>query len=191
MSDHDDALRRIDEVLGVDPDWDSEPVPPPDEVAADRLLYRWMRERSNRVVTAALYDRQIASLTAARDDHLAAIDDRIDWLTTTLNLWHAARLTEDPHRKTIRLPHGTLSSRRVNDTYDFDPAVFVPWAVEHCPQAVRLPPAPPPTVDRRAAKDTLDIVMVDGRALDRRTGEFVPGVTVRPAHRTYTIQETP
>ena len=93
-------------------------------------------------------------------------------------MWHRAVLADDPSRKSISLPCGTLKSVKQQPQWVFDDEVFIAWAREHAPSLVRVP-EPKPAVDRNAAKKALLTVEV-GRALTdpHRGGRGRAGVTV-------------
>lgn len=134
---------------------------------------------AERVTIAEAFDREMERLKARRADRLAKYDAKIEWHTKPLRELHAALLAEDPRRKTIHLPHGTLKSRTATEPVAVvdDMAALVEWAQVNAP--VLLPPR-----ERVALTDLRKAVHLVARAeggwiaVDVN-GEVVPGVTAR------------
>lgn len=154
------------------PDDELESVPVADLHRADYVLGLIGRARRVR-------DEELDVIRAERDrlDLLAtAIKERCarveDWYGPQLSSFHRALLADDPKRRTISLPHGTLRARAQQDEWTFGPE-FTEWAeASGRDDLVRVKVEP----DRTAAKKRL-LVLSDGRAaLD---GEVVPGVSVQ------------
>lgn len=82
---------------------------------------------------------------------------------TRLIAWHRAELNEHADRKTIRLPSGTLSARRLPDGVVIeDEAAFCEWAFTNSPDLVTVKTSPNRVQIKQA-------VLNDG--------EILPGVT--------------
>ena len=170
----------LDEFLaGPDPDYDTDPEPPQDADEANRRLRRLARIRAQirEVEDQAL--AQIDQVNAWAERRYEVLHGRARWEQEGLEMWHRAVLAEDPSRKSISLPCGTLKSRSQQPEWVFDDEVFIAWASEHAPSLVRVP-EPKPAVDRNAAKKALLTVEVGEGAHSILTeeGEVVPGVTV-------------
>lgn len=151
-------------------------------------------ERVGRILraVAARRRRLEAAETAAKVEHervdewLRAERRRLstEHLEATLRQYHEARIAEGGPA-TIHLPAGELRSR-AGTRWEFDADVFVPWAQEHAPAAVRTKVE----VDKPGAKARVKqgewVALDDGRLADVESGEVVPGVTVT-AERTFSV----
>jgi phage host-nuclease inhibitor protein Gam len=101
----------------------------------------------------------------------------IEFFESVLTGWHRALLAEDPDRKTISLPNGTLRARKAPDALDVvDPDGLVAWAQANAHEALlRVTVEPDKAAIKRLRRaETLDgaVVPVDD------TGERLPGVVV-------------
>lgn len=166
-------------LAGPDPDYDTDPEPPQDADEANRRLRRLARIRAQirEVEEQAL--GQIEQVKAWAECRYEVLHGRARWEQAGLEMWHRAVLADDPSRKSISLPCGTLKSVKQQPEWVFDDEVFIAWAREHAPSLVRVP-EPKPAVDRNAAKKALLTVEVGEGAHSILTeeGEVVPGVTV-------------
>jgi hypothetical protein len=97
------------------------------------------------------------------------IGRHIDWHDQTVTSLHAALLADDPKRKTIHLPHGTLRARKLPDRVEADPAVTLPWLLEHRADLLRHE--------------------IDKPSLNRavKAGLEVPGVAVTPGEVRFSV----
>lgn len=102
----------------------------------------------------------------------------IDALTEKLTAWHARVLEADAERKTIKLPHGTLSARKKAAGWEFDDAVYIPWALVNAPETIKRPE---PCIDKTVAKKAV-------QALVEATGEVPPGATPIKATVGFTVK---
>lgn len=89
-------------------------------------------------------------------------EDSITYFESMLHQYQEQQAAEG--RKTIKLPHGTLSARKRPPAYEFDAETYIAWAVDNAPDTLREP-----TIDRAAVKQ-----------LVKETGEIPPGVVVDP-----------
>lgn len=156
-------------------------------------------ERIGRILRAvAARRRRLEAVEAAARVELARVNEWLDGerrrlstelLEQTLRQYHEARLAEGGPT-TIHLPAGELRSR-ASTKWEFDADLFVPWAIEHAPEAVRVKHEP----DKAAAKALVkNGVLVreceaSGPLVHLATGELVPGVTVS-AERSFTVVTT-
>ena len=177
----------LDEYLaGPDPDYDVDPEPPQDADEANTRLRRLARIRADIAQVEETAARQIEQVNAWAERRYEVLHNRARWEQDGLEMWHRAVLADDPSRKTISLPCGTLKSRVQQPVWEFDDDEFIAWAVEHAPDLVRIP-EPKPQVDRNAAKKTL---IADATGLDMvvtSDGELVPGVTVTVRPPSFTV----
>ncbi len=82
--------------------------------------------------------------------------------------------------KTYKLVGGAITRRHQGERVGIvDPVAFSAWAKDNRPDAVKLTP-------RVSELRTVDLV--DGKVVDRVTGEVVPGTTVIDATETYAVK---
>lgn len=184
------ALEQDLDEFGESPDFGADPEPPRDAEQANWRLRRLAKVRAEMAeverVAQADIDRAEA-WKAARLESLRA-DER--WWAEGLEMWHRAVLSDDPSRKTISLPCGTLVARKQQPVWEFDDEAFLAWAVEHAPELVRVP-EPKPQVNKVEAKKVL--VPVDplgegcGTHVVTAEGEVVPGVTMTTRGPSFTV----
>lgn len=173
-------------LAGDDPPWHEEPAAPPGAIAADRLLVRLARAQTDQDAVAAVFNARIDALTDARDMAMLDIGKRIGWIETALSLYHQARYREDPSQITIKLPHGTLSSRKAQPRWEFDDD-FIVWAQTNAEEALRVTTE----VAKNPAKQLLGgYSMKDDGRLMSPDGELVPGVRVFPGDGRNYSQKT-
>lgn len=127
--------------------------------------------------------RKLAESERARLAHWEALSTQtdqtnIELLTGKLTAWHARILEADAERKTIKLPHGTLSARKKAAGWEFDDAVYVPWALVNAPETIKRPE---PCIDKTVAKKAV-------QALLEATGEVPPGATPIKATVGFTVK---
>ncbi len=167
----------LDEYLaGPDPDYDTDPEPPQDADEADRRLRRLAKVRAEMAQIGDHAQAQIERINEWHARRVEVLANRERWLADGLEMWHRAVLADDPTRKTISLPCGTLKSRVQQPVWEFDDEIFTCWAEDHAPSLLRVRSS----IDKAAAKQEI-VVLDDGRYITG-TGEVVPGVsvTVRP-----------
>lgn len=170
------------EFMGDAPDLEAVPEPPQDAEDANRKLRRIAALRARIAEHDAFHQAETRRLDEWLDRVETPIRREIRWLAEGLEMWHRAVLAEDPSRKTISLPCGTLKSRVQQPVWVFDDEVFIAWAFDeqNAPELVRVP-EPKPQVDKAAAKKTLLVDAEHGGGdplVLTGEGEVVPGVTV-------------
>ena len=179
----------LDEFLmGDEPDWDSPPEAPQDADRADEQLRRLVKVRAEMAQIGHHAQAQIERIREWHARRVEVLANRERWLAEGLEMWHRAVLAEDPTRKTISLPCGTLKSRAQQPEWVFDDEAFIAWASEHAPSLVRVP-EPKPAVDKAAAKKALLTVEVgEGvHSILTEEGEVVPGVMVEVRGRSFSV----
>jgi Bacteriophage Mu Gam like protein len=163
-----------------------------DLTKADWHLRAIIRAEDNFARDRAVFDAEILRLT----DRLEYLEVRtaklIEWHETPLRQLHAALLAEDPTRKTIELPHGTLRSRTpATPRYIIESRDrFVEWALVNAPDVltatwkvdsatIRNDPRFIPTRFELEPDERVQLVTVDG--------EVVPGVKFVLDPPTFTV----
>lgn len=168
----------LDEYLmGDEPDFDGPPEPPQDADRADEQLRRLAKVRAEMAQIGAHAQAQIERINEWHARRVEVLAGRERWLAEGLEMWHRAVLADDPSRKTISLPCGTLKSRSQQPVWEFDDEAFIAWASEHAPELVRIP-EPKPAVDKNAAKKALFALPEGGGEVITEAGEVVPGAEV-------------
>ena len=177
----------LDEYLtGPDPDYDTDPEPPQDADEANRRLRRLARIRGDIAQVEETAARQIEQVNAWAERRYEVLHNRARWEQDGLEMWHRAVLADDPSRKTISLPCGTLKSRVQQPVWEFDDEIFICWAEDHAPDLLRVRSQ----VDKAAAKKALfPANPADGSEAPTLTadGEVVPGVTVQVRPPSFTV----
>lgn len=181
---------------GDDPDFGADPTPPTDALQANWRLRRLAKVRAEMAEVARVAQADIDRAEAWKAARLEALRKDERWWAEGLEMWHRAVLADDPARKTISLPCGTLSARRQQPVWEFDEPTFLAWATVHAPGLVRIP-EPRPAIEKAAAKKALaESVKADGAVIwktvvDTDSGEVfcesVPGVTVTVRPPSFTV----
>lgn len=181
----------LDEYLaGDEPDYTADVEAPQDADEVDRRLRRLAKVRAEMAQIGEHAQAQIVRINEWHARRVEVLAGKERWLEEGLEMWHRAVLSEDPSRKTISLPCGTLKSRVQQPVWEFDDDEFIAWAQEHAPDLVRIP-EPKPQVDKAAAKKALtpapNVSTLDGQAALTSEGELVPGVTVSVRPPSFTV----
>ena len=127
--------------------------------------------------------RKLAESERARLEHWEATATKADQqtieaLTEKLTAYHAEQLAADPARKSIKLPHGTLSARKQPPAWEFNEDPYLVWASKHAPDTIKHPA---PCIDKAAAKKA-------AQALLEATGEVPPGATPIERGVSFTVK---
>lgn len=187
-----DAVRR--EINGEDPGDGPEHA---DEVnrllGAGRYLIRRMAEE------LAPFDREIQRLMAQYDEIEARYRKAIEFIEWRAEQWHRQQYGLDPKRTSIKLPNGTLRSRKEQ------PAVIVSDETEadawlgsyesgmraaYSSEIGEIPPWVRVSVKASLALNEAKKAAADGRLVDDDTGEMLDWVTVTQptdADRNYSV----
>lgn len=190
------------QILDLFDDFDAPPVEDEsghrrlhDPGQADWALRKLAAVEAKRAEVNALATRQVEYLTSLLEPWLtpilewqaaeiARLDGRGQFFESLLTSFHLEQLADDPRAKTIRLPHGTLTSRMGQPQWAFEDAAFLAWAEKSAPEFVRTTAA----VDKALAKKTLR-TDEEGRVVYALpSGPIdVPGVTVTPGLPSFTV----
>lgn len=101
------------------------------------------------------------------------IAENISFFESLLEQYHIQEIANDPKAKTIKLPHGTLQMRAQQPEFIRDDEQIREW-VEANRKPYLIPQ--PARLDWAGLKQ--DLSVVDNFAIDKETGEPVPGITV-------------
>ena len=161
-------------LAGPDPDYDTDPGGPrtPTKPTGASVASPASGPRSGRSRQALA---QIDQVSAWAERRYEVLHGRARWEQAGLEMWHRAVLADDPSRKSISLPCGTLKSVKQQPRWVFDDEVFIAWAREHAPSLVRVP-EPKPAVDRNGEEGAADRRGGEGaHSILTEEGEVVPG----------------
>ena len=119
-----------------------------------------------------VYGNEIKRLNARLDARAGKIASRIAWHLTPVKQLHAVIVADDPRRKTIELPNGTMSATvPVKALIEIvDPEAVQAWALSNMPDS-----CPPKQIGVRDLRNAL-VITKSGAVLDPATAEIVPGV---------------
>lgn len=208
MSDAEPRFVGSDDDLELDfpEDDDTEVVIGADDLdQADRWLrgMRAVMRRRDRFLEVA--NRRRAELDARVAEVVGPMDATIARLELALAQFHAAVLARDPNATTVKLPHGELTTRGAGvDWVIEDEEAFRTWLKVNRP-ALLIPQEPPQAqLDRNGMKTELAEGAVvspkkggqrplddEGRVVDPKTGEVVPGLKIVAKERKFTPKPTP
>lgn len=144
-----------------------------DDSAAAWAMRRLRALRQRQATNTGLAEAETSRIAAWLESVNRPLDDRARYFEDILTDYaQRCRAVED--RKTISLPAGKITTRLGSPKWNVDPETFVPWALEHAPDLVRVTTAPALAV----IKDTLgESVKQHGKPVTD-DGEVVPGVDV-------------
>lgn len=174
----DEVRQVLDDLLnGPEPDWTADPAWSllEDERAMSARARRYLALEAEIKATTAMFVDEIVALTMRRNEIVGPMQRRLEYLATSLRLWHQARLAQNPKALTIHLPGGTLKSQEAQDSWEWDDVLFAKWADENLPDDVLIPQ--PAKVDHAKARKALNVKAVKGQAITAE-GEVVPGLTI-------------
>lgn len=162
---------------------DLEDIPVADLDRANYVLGQIRRARAIRDEEVSLLRRERDRLDILEHSANQRCETVEAWYGPQLESFHAAILRDDPKRKTLDLPNGTMRARQGQPSWSFSDE-FVDWA-QNAGRSDLL--RYKVDVDRTAAKKAL--VVDDGKVL-LPDGELVPGVEVEPAVLGFSV-DTP
>ncbi len=155
----------------------------------------WALRKIARIEKERQEAREAAQLEKARiDEWLQDEEKRCDQARAHLDFlledYHRRILAENPKRKTIKLPHGTLELRKQPDEWAIDEEILVPWLMENCPELVIVPPPPKPKPDRVEIKKAFEVKGNRAVYVNKETGEIVevPGIEVHERGLKFSVK---
>lgn len=184
---------QIDLFLTYDPDDGDVEFEVGDMELANRIVWRIRQYRTQRAEAVALYLREKERLDLWLDAETERIDRQTGRLSERVEAFHRSLVAHDKRRLTVNLPAGTLKARKAPDQWDIDDAALLAWAEEN--KREELIRRQDPEVDRSATKKALKLTAkgddwTTSEAVDPKTGERVPGVTVVRGQKRYSV-DTP
>lgn len=100
---------------------------------------------------------------------------KVAWLYSLLTKYAINERQNNPDRKTIQTPYGTLSTRPAQPTWELDEAVFLKWALVNAPELIKTTMVPKLQEAKKQLKPK------DGKAYDSVSGQEVEGIKIIPA----------
>lgn len=166
-----------------------------DEGGAEWALLKVRQARIKIHEAQELYDFEKGRIDQWLEGQMVEHSRTIDFFEGHLKRWHRGIIAreeaegiDDKHlTKSIKLPAGTLKSRMGSPTVEFDQDAFVEWAKKNHKDWLRVKHE----IEKSEAKKHLVPVVDDegvGHVVDGSTGETVPGVTIEPGERTFSVE---
>lgn len=154
---------------------------------ADWQLRRLARLRRRMAENEALAAARVALARKWLAEENGKLERHAAFFEQSLAAFHAHLLEQDAKRKTVSLPAGTLKARKHPDRVDLiDVETFIPWALEHRPDLVRIKPEPM----KAEIKRLLSVGPAAGdyglALVDPTTGMEAPGVVLIEGETTFT-----
>jgi hypothetical protein len=184
-----DCLDGLDEPRREDDRWR---VTTKDE--ADWAMRKLAKSLRESVEVQASAQRQILAIQESvepylepvrvwESEELTRLSIEANHWTAILNEFHKVVLHEDPEALSVKLPHGTLTSRKAPDSWEFDDEAFLAWAKATAPEFVRVTESPDKALAKKMLKvndeGAVSLVLPD-KAVD------VTGITVTTGERNFT-----
>lgn len=185
-------MSALEEFLIGEPELDEldETPPPPDNVEqADWQLRKLARLRRLMAENEAIAAAEIARVRVWLGDVNGKLARQAEFYENSLAAFHEHLLEDDPKRKTISLPAGTLKARKHPDTVVvLDAERFTAWALEQRPELVRTKVEPNKTeIKRLLSVGPLADDTDPGHVLvDPTSGEPAPGVVLTIGEISFT-----
>jgi hypothetical protein len=133
--------------------------------------------------TRELARAEIDRILAWEGEEVKGPENDIAFLEGLLAEYHRELLDKDPDAKTIKLPYGTLLARAQQPLFHRHDFALIEWAQENDPELVVQQD---PILDWAGLKKKL---IVQGEiAINRETGEAMPGITVEHRPPKFTVK---
>lgn len=184
-------MSALEEYLLGDPsadDLDEAPPAPENLEEADWQMRRLARLRRRMAENEAIAAAEIALIRKWLADENDKVERTAAFFETSLAAFHEHLLAEDPKRKTISLPAGTLKARKHPDRVDvIVPDLFVKWAQAEKPELVRTKVEPDKTAIKRLLSAGPSAGDYGLALVDPATGEAAPGVVLVEGEVSFTV----
>jgi len=167
---------RLDDALDLDVPFD-EAMPGhwqiTDPGSADWALRKLGKVDAEAHQVSELAEQQIAAIEAWRGAEHGRLGTQREHWEALLGHYHRLRLEEDEKAKTIRLPHGTLTARKLPDGIVIeDEDALLKWAKTEAPDYVRV-------------REDLNHSAIKAAVL--KSGEILPGVSATVGDVRFTV----
>lgn len=160
---------------------DSAPFRIEDDSAADWAVSRLADVRQEVEALELMATRELERIKTWRDSQIKALESKSTFFTSLLEDY-ARRQRNDADRKSISVPHGKISTRFTQPKFEINDEVFMPWALEHAPQLVRVKQEPSVSAMR-------EHLVIDGtKLIDPQTGAIVEGAVATLPELSITIK---
>lgn len=164
-----------------------------DEGSADWALRKLSKIRGQIAMVEVQADRQLGAILEAIAPYLEPIkawrEEQVERFAKEAKHWegvlveyHRSVLAEDDNAISIKLAHGTLSSRKQPDKWDFDDDAVIAWAADHAPEFVRVKQE----VDKALIKRTV-VAGLNGEVAMPADETNVPGISVTVGERRFEV----
>lgn len=164
-----------------------------DEGSADWALRKLSKIRGQIAMVEVQADRQLGAILEAIAPYLEPIkawrEEQVERFAKEAKHWegvlveyHRSVLAEDDNAISIKLAHGTLSSRKQPDKWDFDDDAVIAWAADHAPEFVRVKQE----VDKALIKRTV-VAGLNGEVAMPADETYVPGISVTVGERRFEV----
>ncbi len=174
-----DEYADLDDALAPEEDYDQPPSDPGDIEGVNRALRRLARHTRERANVLDVADAEVARIRAWAEGRCEIHDKAITWESEGLEMYHRARLRDDPTLKTISLPYGTLKAAGGEREYawTYDDEALIRWARASAPDLVETVYKVGKTELKKALFKPAIEEGETAPAIDS-DGDAVPGVTV-------------
>ena len=173
---------ELEQYLSVDAiDSEREGFEVKDEEQAIWAVRKLLARRSQVESRAAVARREMERIERWLDEANGPLLKDIEFFCGLLTSYHARVLTDEPKRKTIKLPGVQLKARAQQPEWTFDEDAFVAWAQINAPDLVKVTSAPVKPDAKKALTAT-----PEGTAVDA-SGEVVDGIVVAPATVKFSV----
>ena len=142
---------------------------------------RALRKQAEEVQEIA--SAEINHINDWRRAEMGKLEDNIAYFESLLYGYHLMVMEQDPDRKTIKLPHGTLQMRAQQPEYIRDDALLRPWVEQNKPDYLIPQPA---KLDWAGLKKAIEVV--GASTIDPDTGENIPGLMIELREPKFSVK---
>lgn len=188
-----DSWNDLADSIEPEPDWDEAPPSLVDLADVDRALARKARVQRRHQDDLEVAAARIDQIRAWLQTRTEAADAKLVYLDNQLASYHQQILRDDPRRKTISLPSGTLraSVGRLSVQVE-DERAFVDWAKTNGYDSLLIEKFTASKSAIASADERLGVVietetpeLTVGQFVEPATGEKVPGIAWKQVGMTY------
>lgn len=133
-------------------------------------------------VLATVFQAELRRIKERWDAEVERLGRQREWHLAPLTALHAALLEREPHRRSIRLPHGTLKARtETKPSIEWvDRDAFIEWAEDNADDLLRYKVEPDVNECKRI------LAAVDDKFVTP-AGEVVPGIVPVPPTTKFSV----